>query len=108
MKIPSKFDLFGETITVEFDPELVAKNGNNGEADFKSAKIILQSPMKDILCETQVMETFFHELTHMIMNKLAYDELNDDEKVVTAIGGLLHQFHTTAVFDEVSPPQPRQ
>ena len=92
MRIPTKFLLFGETITVEFDHDLVGKNGNFGEADFKSARIILQTPIKGIVCESKVEETFYHELTHMILDKLAYNDLNDDEKVVTAIGGLIHQF----------------
>ena len=106
MRIPSKFVLFGETITIEFDDDLSAKNDSFGEADFKNAKITLQSPREGVACESKIEETFYHEFTHMLLDKLAYNDLNTDEKVVTAIGGLIHQFFITAVFEEINPPQP--
>lgn len=99
MRIPSSLFLFGDKINIVMDDDLINRNGNYGEADFKSSTIFLQTPKEHIAGETKIEETFYHELVHMIFDKLAYDDMNDDEKMVTAIGGLFHQAVTTAVYD---------
>lgn len=83
----------GKTIRVEYQNDMNHNQGSIGIADYKANKILLQdhvngsSPMhKDV-----VEQTFFHELTHMILNEMSADELNNDETFVTVFSGLLYQ-----------------
>lgn len=41
---------------------------------------------KDSMCNT-----FWHEVTHQVLENMGYDELSNDEKFVTAFAGMLNE-----------------
>lgn len=105
VKIPKRFKLFGQTIDVEFDPMLNSDKDWNGEASYRTSKIVLQpdSPQTP-RNSAQIGQTFCHELIHHILyaaNAKKEDKwLHQDEVLVDLMGSLLHQALTTFSFDD--------
>lgn len=112
MKIPTSFQIFAHTYTVVFDPDLFLKENIFGEFDADLKKIRLQTPMRIIkkrlivdenevesyedvefeITADVVMETFYHELTHCILEATnTKDEIYSDETLVGNFGQSLLQ-----------------
>jgi len=100
MKIPSSFQLMGQTITVEFDPNLIFEDDARGIAKFRQNKIILVSKDNEKRPATQIEQAFCHELVHWILEKMNEMKLCDDEKFVEVFGSLLHQALSTGTFKD--------
>lgn len=83
-----QFQLFGETIDVIYTDEIK----DSGQC-FVEKNIIYIKNTND---EDYMNSTFFHELVHMILSKLDEDSLGNDEKFVTKVAGLFHQFIITS------------
>lgn len=99
--IPKTFTLMGQTITVEEVASLVNSSDNRGEAVFRENIIRLQKDSEGLpVPRDQYEHTFFHELVHFIFYLLGKDELRDDEELVGAFSGLLHQAMITAKYDK--------
>ena len=103
-KIPSSFKLFGETITVEYDPAMLHNEDVYGWASYRQDKIILQPRSEQIpITEEALQQAFFHEMMHHILY-LAGEEsfdppLHKREYLVNRIASLLQQALHTAEFD---------
>lgn len=93
--IPKKFNIFGETYTVK---QLVKIDKDNswGEHDpVKNTIKILKS-----LNEQQKEQTFYHEVLHVILYNLGYEELDNDEIFIDRISKALHQILTTSIYKQ--------
>jgi len=107
MKIPSRFKLLGQTISVVFTPDKFTENdGSVGFASYRLNKIELR-PTTSVhpLTEEQIGQTFWHELTHFVMYHAGAsysgkeDYMHQDEGFVDLVGSLYHQAVSTFEFD---------
>lgn len=102
IKIPKEFELFGRTVKVEWDNDVLNDKELYGQANYRKNVIAITNTccidgkMKK-LPQDNVNETYFHELVHFILNSMKH-ELNDDEKFVNDFSGLLHQALKTAKY----------
>lgn len=96
MKIPTEFYLFGCKWKVVFDNDMLDNAGNYGECRMTEKTIYLASKShgKERPQES-IGETFYHELTHAILDSAGYEKLSKDERMVSLIGRLLHQVEFT-------------
>ena len=103
MKIPTSFQLFGQTIRVEMVEDLLENEDATGVALYRKNMIQLQCP--SAACNrppVQAEATFCHELMHWIFYVIGEDELRKNEKLVDLIGRLLHQALSTMVYEDHS------
>lgn len=108
MRIPSRFQLLGQTITVVVDPAcFTEKDGVYGYASYRTNQIHLRpSTETHPLNQEQLEQTFYHELIHFILYHAgaAYsgkcDYMHQDEGFVDLCGSLLHQAISTMEFGE--------
>lgn len=97
MKIPKRFQLHGQAIEVEFDASVDFRNDNRGEAQFRINKIALApSSSSHPRPQTQVEQTFCHELMHYISHHAG---IGLSERDIDAMGNLLHQALTTMEYE---------
>lgn len=89
MKIPKQFEMFGETISIEYDERLSNDDHLHGKAIVSNNKIILNGD-KNRNTEMDIA-TFFHEFLHLAFNKLGEYELCGNEKLIQGLSGLIHQ-----------------
>lgn len=99
LEIPKEFDLFGETINIEFDRELANRENANGMAHYRYSKIVLQTneganPRK----HTQIEQSYLHEVVHFILDAMNEEELRTNEKFVNLFASLLHQVLITSKY----------
>jgi len=103
MKIPTKFKLFGQTITISFAPEeFTDKDGRYGTASYRLNQIKLRpSTSTHPIDDTQMGAYFCHELMHFILYHAGAsysgksDYMHQDEGFVDTCGELLHQALTS-------------
>jgi len=92
MLIPKSFELFAQTITVEYRRTLHRSHKAVGLWIPGKNKILLQQRTKTYeITDEQIEQTFLHELTHALLTILGYESLSHDEKLVDLIGNGLHQ-----------------
>lgn len=97
MKIPKQFELFGQTINVEYTDKLVSDRDSIGLAIYRENRILLQKATDGIIRTKEMIEqTFLHELFHFILFEAGEVELMDNEKFVDIISSLFHQFLKTS------------
>ena len=107
MRIPTKFKLLGQTITVSFCPsEFLDADGTYGFACYRKNEIQLRPSVPTLpLSDEQIAHTFWHELTHFILYHAgaAYsgkeEYMHQDEGFVTLVGSLLHQATSTFTYE---------
>ena len=97
MRIPNSFYLLGQKITVEQDSNLTFEADAKGISLFREGKIVLQR-REQYSPQSQVEQTFCHELVHWILHQMGEGELGGNEKFVDVFGSLLHQALSTATF----------
>ena len=96
MKIPKKFKLGGMEITVEYDPELLAREDAQGAAVYRKNKIIIQPSVESQKrSKKQLEHVFLHELVHYILDTMGEHELRTNERHVDLFATFLHQALTT-------------
>ena len=92
MKIPKSFKLFGTIINVSFDNKNMNDRELYGESRFSESKIILsETHGVNKLSEDLLIDTFYHEKVHMILNFMQEDKLSSNEKFVDIFAKLLRQ-----------------
>ena len=93
MYIPSQFKLFNQTIKVVYKRDLLDKHNCFGMWVYKRNTIyIQQSTKKHILTNEQIDQTLIHEFSHAALDLLGYSKLSEDEKLVSSLSNLIHQF----------------
>ena len=101
MQIPRTFQLFGQTITVQFITSLIEDEDSVGLSLYRKNLIQIQGPAINFTRpSTHIESTFFHELMHYIFYMLDEDEMRKNEQLVDNIARLLHQALTTACYEE--------
>ena len=96
--IPKTVQLFGETIEVRWEKNLVSNQDDVGQAHYRTNMILLQ-PSTDALPRprSSIEVTYLHELLHFIMNQIAHsDEEKNSEDFIDLLAGVLHQVLITA------------
>jgi len=97
MLIPKTFDLGDRTYTVRMLPTM-NKRGVMGATYFQAARIEIGKKSKTTgvaYRREEINETFWHELTHAILNDMG-SGLDRDEDFVTAFSSRLAQAVSTA------------
>jgi predicted SprT family Zn-dependent metalloprotease len=90
--IPKQFKVFGQTIKVKFDKNLLRDENNLGVWLCNENKIILQpSTKKKPIKQENIEQIFYHELVHCILDKIGREDLSLKEDLVDLIGQVLHQ-----------------
>jgi hypothetical protein len=97
--IPKSFFLFGQEYTIEWVESLVQKAGAVGQSRARDHCIQLQ-PNREACPrpESDIEETYFHELTHTVLVAMGRDDLSEDEKFVDIFASLLHQSFVTSEY----------
>jgi len=105
--IPKKFELHGTDWDVEIDN--ISTNINNlGECFVPQCKIVIQKTIRGEPVNESMMEaTFYHELMHAFLSTGEYQELSENEILVSYLGNCLHQYIQTNVRYESSNTEPK-
>lgn len=94
MKIPESFTLLGHPFTVHVIPPIQWKLKDCVGLYQPAEHRIFIRAGKQSLRE----HTFFHELTHAILDAMGKHALYEDEEFVDAFAGMLHQIMKTAKY----------
>ena len=98
-KIPKTFKLFGTTIDVVFNDKEMNDRNCMGESAYAQSKITLTSTAGiNKISDDKIMDTFYHEKIHMILETLGYSEISKDEKFVDLFAKALRQSDITAEY----------
>lgn len=93
MIIPATIKVFNQTIKIVFKRDLIDKEGAFGMWDLNKNKIYLQqSTRKNPLTIEQIQLTLCHEILHSWLDITGYHSLGKQEKFVSTISSLIHQF----------------
>lgn len=91
-RIPKSFKLFGNTINVIYDNIDLNKRKLYGESIYSRFLIVLSTEDNHIeLNDDVIMDTFYHEKIHMILDSMGRHELSSDESFVDIFSKLLKQ-----------------
>ena len=92
MKIPNEFKVFASTINVGFDNVRLSNEGLLGDCSFADNQINICSEYKGKkVSECSIMDTFYHEKVHIILDAMGEHELSQREKFVEVFSRLLRQ-----------------
>ena len=99
MKTPKNFKLFATTINVKFDSVRLSNESVLGDCSFIDNLISLCNNYKgEPISESSVIDTFYHEKVHVILDAMGEHELSKNEKFVEVFSRLLRQSEETAKF----------
>jgi hypothetical protein len=99
IKIPKSFKLFGTTINIVWDNNKMNDKSIYGEADYGSSKITLSTTKGTVeLSEDRILDTYYHEKVHIILNTMHEDDLSSNEKFVDTFAKLLRQSDITSEY----------
>jgi hypothetical protein len=99
MKIPKSFKVFASTINVQFDNVRLSNEGNLGDCSFHGNDINLCSEYRGkIISDCSVLDTFYHEKVHIILDAMGEHDLSSNEKFVEVFARLLRQSDQSAEF----------
>lgn len=100
MRIPRSFRLLGYTFEVVIVPKLHWQDdASSGGYQAVDKKLFVCEGPPDLM-----EHTFWHELTHAILDLMNRDKLCADEAFVDVFSGLLHQAVATADKDLIEAP----
>lgn len=103
--IPSQFALMGHTISVTWQADLIDRENDVGQARYRENVICLQANTPGVTRpQSQLEQTFFHELLHFIFEILGEEDLRTNEQLIDQMSGLLHQAFVTADYAEQTGP----
>lgn len=92
MKIPDKIELMGSVIDTVYDRQILEEFRSLAQFNTNFNEIRLKKKHENrILSEDCLFESYIHELVHAMLNKLGYNELNEDERFVEQFANLLIQ-----------------
>jgi len=98
VKIPKTFELAGQTIKTKVSASIETE-GAVGLSKFHQNEIRVRTKLdgEDIVHDVQV-QTFFHEMAHMLMYIMNEHELNNNEKFIDNLGQFLYQYEKSKKF----------
>jgi len=101
MNIPKRFKLFGSTIDIVWDNEKMNYGKNYGESTYGQNLIFLATTQGiEPLPEDKIMDVFYHEKVHMILDYMKEYKLSCNEKFVDIFAKLLRQSDITAEYED--------
>lgn len=101
MKIPTKFKLFATTYNIVWDNTYCNNIRVYGEANYSTSGITLSDTIKgEPLSEDRIIDTFYHEKVHSILDAMHKRELSEDEEFVDVFAKLLRQADETSEYLE--------
>jgi hypothetical protein len=96
--IPESFKLSGKLIKVIIDDDYCQDNKFYGEADFTEKVITLCDKYNGKrIKKAEKEKTFYHELTHMILDSMKRHRLKYNEDFVEEFAQRLYEFEKTKV-----------
>jgi 2-hydroxy-3-keto-5-methylthiopentenyl-1-phosphate phosphatase len=99
MKIPKTFKLFGTTYNIVWDNDRLNDRNEYGLCDYSRSEIILSNTIGvKKLSDDKIMDTYYHEKTHAILDMMNEGELSSNEKFVDVFSKLLRQSDETSEF----------
>ena len=115
IKIPKEFTLLGHKYNVILDNNLFETDGcyGNADEDLKLIKIQdvgtvirkheengkqIETPI--LITERTIIETFFHEVTHIILDATGDGELSENEKFVTLMGKAWLEIYLSSSYEK--------
>lgn len=117
IKIPSEFTLLGHKYTVIMSKDLFETEScyGNADEDLKLIKIqdvgtVIRRHEEDgkqvetpiVITEETIIETFFHEITHIILDATGDNELSENEKFVNLMGKAWLEIYLSSVYEKDS------
>lgn len=118
VRIPSEFMLLGHRYRVVMVDSLFETEGTYGTADDDMKQICLQTPgvvkkrykddvRGDVVDEITItpeilIETFFHEVTHIMLDAMGEDTLSENERFVNLMGKLWLEIYLSSVYEKDS------
>lgn len=90
-KIPTQLQLGGQTIKIVIDNDIIIDDNLGLSHDCKNLITIANKYKSDPLSFESIEQTIWHEIFHLILNKLGYDEQSDNEIFVQSVSLLIHQ-----------------
>lgn len=115
LNIPQKFTLLGHQYTVVIKKDLFETESCYGNADEDLKLIQLQDvgvvkrkyeengrlvENEVIITKEMVIETFFHEVMHIILDASGEEELSENEKFVNIMGKAWLEIYLSSVYNE--------
>jgi len=98
-KIPNSFKLFSTTIEVKFDSARLSFGSKLGDCSFIDNLITLSNSYKgEEINESAIIDTFYHEKVHVILDAMGEHEISQNEKFVEVFSRLLRQSDDTSTF----------
>ena len=99
LKIPKRYKLFGTTYNIVWDDILCNERKAYGLSDYSTTEIALSvTDGGRKLSSDRVMDTWYHEKTHSILDMMGEHELSSNEKFVDVFSKLLRQADESAEF----------
>jgi hypothetical protein len=99
MKIPKKFKLFGTTVNVVWDNKRLNDKSVYGLSDYGKSEITLSTTQgAEELSKDRMIDTFYHERTHSILDMMHERELSANEQFVDVFSKLLRQADESAEY----------
>lgn len=97
MKIPKSFKLFATTYNVIWDNERMNDKSLYGLCDYSTCTISLAKTYNmDELSQDRILDTYYHEKVHAILNAMDESDLCSNEKFVDVFAKLLRQSDETS------------
>ena len=89
-KLPASIEILGNKITIEQVDNLYQVGDRFGDWDCKTNTIRVQTPDKGMPNDV-IFATFFHEVSHAILDLTGHGDLSSDESFVERIGQSFYQ-----------------
>lgn len=117
INIPKQFTLLGHKYSVVVKKDLFEKEGCYGNADEDLKLIQIQDlgevvkkyeengkiiESKITITEETMVETFFHEVVHIILDASGEYELSENEKLVNIMGKAWLEIYLSSVYEKDS------
>ena len=104
IRIPKRFKLMGQTISVEQVSHIGNTNNTLGEARHFQNSILLQKSVEGMELPTdRAAQIYLHEVMHLVLHNAGVAEMAADETFVDLISSLLHQVLTTSEYEDSKP-----
>tara|TARA_R110000782_G_scaffold243011_1_gene329553 strand:- start:550 stop:855 length:306 start_codon:yes stop_codon:yes gene_type:complete len=98
-KIPRSFKVFDSTINIEYADVKLSYESLLGDCSYTDSKIRLCLSYKgEALNHNSILDTFYHEKIHIILDAMGEHELSKNEKFVEVFSRLLRQTDNTSEY----------
>ena len=98
-KVPKEFTVFATKITVKYDNKRLSNEDLLGDCSYTDSQISICNKYKGMkVNKSAVIDTFYHEKIHIILDAMGEHELSQNEKFVEVFARLLRQSDETVKY----------